>query len=390
MRENFNILSKTSFFLLFLCRYLYADRFEADAENIMDILYLARKYILPGLVDDCEKLAKQYISTKSFWNILCKSLQNQETEIVEACLRFIRLNTFEVFVEPNGFTKIEHRTLQYVLDHAILNGTENVIYVFCIRWAKHQLQKQNQEPTMLNIRDILGPSLFKIQFQNFAAASFTQSVANEGLLDDNIILQFYKCISLGDSGLHSDLPEGFEFKERRNESTPKTATARKGTSREYASYMSISQTKMKVVSDNDTEILVTGLDIKMDRCSCVNKDNREIDCFFSDREESVQINGVDCLEKITYGPGKLGSNERCYRKLDTMPCPVTVTLHLKPQPVQEEFVIDIDLTPRNDYIYSFNCVTNDVSYVDQDKGIIMESYDTDISPIHSISYIIAK
>lgn len=83
--------------------------------------------------------------------------------------------------------------------------------------------------------------------------------------------------------------------------------------------MSISQTKMKVFIDNDTKLLVTGFEIKMDRCSCVNKDNRDIDCFFSDREESVQINGVDCLEKITYGPGKLGSNERCYRKLDTMP-----------------------------------------------------------------------
>ena len=77
----------------------------------MDVLYLERKYILPELVDDCVQLAKQFIHPTNAWasygyawNVLDKSLQNQENEICEACLTYIRLNTVQVLMESKGYS----------------------------------------------------------------------------------------------------------------------------------------------------------------------------------------------------------------------------------------------------------------------------------------------
>lgn len=39
--------------LLELFRFIYSDEVNLDADNVMQVLYLAKKYMLPSLVDQC-------------------------------------------------------------------------------------------------------------------------------------------------------------------------------------------------------------------------------------------------------------------------------------------------------------------------------------------------
>ena len=97
--------------------------------------------------------------------------------------------------------------------------------------------------------------------------------------------------------------------------------------------------------------------------------------FFSDLEENVKVDGVACLEKIIYK----GS-----------PRQVFVFLHLKPQVIKKQCVIDIKSIPRNDDDYGIICTKEDVALIDKDKKTIMQIYDTDRSPIRSIWYLDAE
>ena len=205
-------------FCVFFFSYLDTGTFEPDEDCIMDVLYLARKYILPELVDDCEKLAKQLVDAESVWNIITKALQNHEETICDACLTFIRLHTSEVFKTANEIQQIKQNALEFVLDNTMLNTKEETIFQFCLAWAKEQLTKQHKKHTAPNIRKVLGACLFKIQFQNFTSETFTQWMDKTNLLDDKAKLQFYRCIGLGQNRKASDHPTRFELKQRAKES----------------------------------------------------------------------------------------------------------------------------------------------------------------------------
>ena len=286
---------------------------------------------------------------------------------------------------------IEHSTLEFVLDHAILNRTEDRIFQFCMAWAKEKLTKQHKEDTPLNIRDVLGPCLFKIQFQNFTTETFTKLVPKEGLLDDKTTAQFYRCIALGNELQDSDFPSGFEWKERINESTH-IATIR-AVDKMTPSHDYSKKSKIKFPVDEAKTVSI--LDLKMFRCHCVNrKDTRNFDSFFSDAEESVKINGVACLDTIIYDQLEADSLSSDEDSLDFDPQVINVGLHLTPQEVRGQCVIDIDLKPRNEDSFSFECVGKHSVLVDEmsirDDETEIQIYDTDLSPINSITYHVAE
>ena len=344
----------------------------------MDILYLARKYILPDLVADCVQLAKQLITSSFVWNILAKSLQNHEEAICEACLTFIRLNTGAAFSWfMFSFNEIGRSSLEFVLDNAMLNIDEEQIVQLCLSWANELLMVQKKEVTSLNIREALGPCLFKVQFQKLTVEKFTELVAKEGLLDDQSMLQFYKYIGSGKDRKDSDHPKGFELKQRPQEIAKRVDIQDLNSVK--VKYATSSHMKIRVYG-NETKIL-TRLGLQIIRCQCVKSESRYFDCFFKDTEDSVKVDGVDCLLKITNRKvGNPNPSEQVIR----------VWLYLRPQEIRGQCVIDINLKPRNDDHYMVVCVTNNAPFLNDDGNAVMCVLDTQLSPIRSITYLEAE
>ena len=372
---------------LSLFRFIYTGNFKPDAENIMDTLYLARKYILPELENDCVKLAKQFVNKETVWVILEKSLHNSENTICETCLTFIRLNIREVIVDSQAYKHIQRSTLEYVLDNVIFNIKEDFIFHLCLVWAKFQLMQQSRNNTIPNLRDILGPCLFKIQFQNFTVESLTEPVAQMGLLDDATLLQFYKCIGLGKKMQDSDHPVGFELKERPRESVQKEAKIKQPFSKATTCSASAFSSNIDLGLIDDQSRVFTCFGLKLHRCVCVESDTRDVDCFFNDNLDTVKINGVPCLDKITYELDKTTPPFVDYVSF-LHPRLIYVFLHLKPTPIQRECLIEIDLkrATRGRDIFVPECIINDGFYVSEDGTDIMDFETSCMSPVHSIRY----
>ena len=66
-------------------RYLYTDDIELEGDDVIQILYLARKYILQDLVQKCTDYLQNNIRIDNVCAILKDSVQFGEKEVTKLC-----------------------------------------------------------------------------------------------------------------------------------------------------------------------------------------------------------------------------------------------------------------------------------------------------------------
>ena len=92
--------------LLELFRYLYSDEVNLSGSNVMGVLYLAKKYIVPSLTDKCVEYLKGKLDPSNVFSVLPSSLKYEEKALEDRCWKVIE-NQTEVFVKSEGFETIE-------------------------------------------------------------------------------------------------------------------------------------------------------------------------------------------------------------------------------------------------------------------------------------------
>ena len=143
---------------------MYYDGAELSGDNILHVMYAARKYLIDGLVDKC----KTYLETEMSPNNVCVILNHcilyDENELMEKCMEVIHNHTEDV-LNSDDFLNCSNEGLhKVVLSDELSCVAEVDIYRACVKWAKHQ-----QESRTGSIRDILGESLYQIQFGSMSA-----------------------------------------------------------------------------------------------------------------------------------------------------------------------------------------------------------------------------
>ena len=68
--------------LLELFRYLYTDEVNLTGSNVMHVLYLAKKYMLPSLADKCSAYLQENLEASNVFSILphAKKFDDQDLE----------------------------------------------------------------------------------------------------------------------------------------------------------------------------------------------------------------------------------------------------------------------------------------------------------------------
>ncbi|KAL3083685.1 hypothetical protein niasHT_036813 [Heterodera trifolii] len=140
--------------------FIYADDLdELDGNNAMAVLYAAKKYNIPDLVD--------------------ASLQIAISELPNAfsfkCLRYICQNAAKLF-ESNDFLQIDQKMLCVFLDNdLLLFSDEFEIWKTALRWADEKCRQNGIECSSENHRAMLGPALFKIRLPNISTRRIFQN-----------------------------------------------------------------------------------------------------------------------------------------------------------------------------------------------------------------------
>ena len=178
--------------LLELFRYMYSDEVNLSGSNVMGVLYLAKKYIVPSLADKCTKYLQENLDPSNVFTILPFAQKYEDKNLVDRCWKVIEEGTDEA-VTSDGFEKIERSLLEAIVVRDTLSIKEVALFQAADRWATKQCEKQGLVADGQMKRRILGEEIIKsIRFPIMSAKEFADVVLDTNILHPNEIALLFK------------------------------------------------------------------------------------------------------------------------------------------------------------------------------------------------------
>ena len=173
-----------------LLRFVYYDEVKLTGSNVIRILYLAKKYIIPSLSDECTKFLRENLNATNVFTVLPEACIYEEASLIEKCWEMVDQHTEEA-MNSEAFLDISHEMLCSVLERDTLTVREVDIFKAVDRWAEHQCKKQQREVSGEEKRKILGDAVNLIRFPLMKQEEFACLVSKAELLSKEDICDVF-------------------------------------------------------------------------------------------------------------------------------------------------------------------------------------------------------
>ena len=181
--------------LLELFRYIYSDEANVSERNVMGVLYLAKKYMVPSLADKCTQYLQDHLDASNVFSILPSAQKYEEIKLVDRCWKVIDVETEEA-VKSDGFWTIERSLLEVVVERDTLTIKEIELFKAVDLWATKACEKQGLAADGPVKRKILGEELIKrVRFPTMEQEDFAGVVLDSEILTPKEIVSIIKCLS---------------------------------------------------------------------------------------------------------------------------------------------------------------------------------------------------
>ena len=175
-------------------RFLYTDECNLTADNVVFVLYLAKKYIVPSLVEKCVEFHETNLAAENVFVVLEQALQFDEEKLEKKCWDMIDMETSEAVVS-DAFTDISQSTLLEFLKRESLNVEEVDLFKAVVKWSEAECLRQEKETNGTNKRAAIGNAIYQIRFASMTLEEFGQNVSVSGLLTAEEMNLFYEKFS---------------------------------------------------------------------------------------------------------------------------------------------------------------------------------------------------
>ena len=190
--------------LLELFRYLYSDEVNLTGSNVMQVLYLAKKYLVPSLADKCTEYLRRHLEASNAFSILPQAQKFEDKDLEERCWSVIEWHTEEA-VTSDDFVTLERSIVESVVKRERLNVKEVDLFKAVDRWANRAVEKQGLTPDSKVKRKVLGEEIVKaIRFPVMSHKEFASVVVDCDVLTKRelgVMIKHY-----GDASLKCPLP----------------------------------------------------------------------------------------------------------------------------------------------------------------------------------------
>ncbi|KAL3080367.1 hypothetical protein niasHT_032572 [Heterodera trifolii] len=193
-----------------MLKYIYvADLSELNGENAMAVLYAAKKYNIPALVDRSLQIPISELG--NVFMTYAYACLFELKDFANKCLRYICQNAALLF-KSDDFLEIDQKIFCVLLDlDRLLLSNEFEIWKIALRWADEKCRQNGIECSSDNRRSVLGPALFKIRFPNMLEEDFSKFVVRSGLLTVEEVFGVYQFNSHPNLSLRG-VPELYSLK----------------------------------------------------------------------------------------------------------------------------------------------------------------------------------
>ena len=146
--------------LLELFRFVYSDEVNLNGDNVMQVLYLAKKYMLPSLADECSEFLRENVDATNVFHVLPEAQKYEEKDLENHCWQVIDKQTDEA-VKSDGFVIIEKSMLEELVERDSLNVREVELFKAVDCWATKECEKQGLAAEGSVKRKFLGERIVK-------------------------------------------------------------------------------------------------------------------------------------------------------------------------------------------------------------------------------------
>ena len=168
--------------LLELFRFVYSDEVNLNSDNVMEVLYLANKYMLLSLADKCSEFLRENLDASNVFHVLPDAQKYEVKDLENHCWEMIDQQTDEA-VKSDGFVTIEKSVLEELVERDSLNVREVELFKAVDCWAKKECEKQGLAAEGSVKRKILGERIVKaIRFPVMEQQEFADVVLDCDIL----------------------------------------------------------------------------------------------------------------------------------------------------------------------------------------------------------------
>ena len=184
--------------LLELFRFLYSDIVNLSGSNVMQVLYLANKYLVPSLVKKCKEYLRSHLIASNVFCILPHAQKFEDKDLEDRCWKVIEEQTEEAMTSDE-FVTVERSVVESVVKREVLNVTEVELFKAVDRWATKECERRGMTSHGETKRRILGEEIVKgIRFplipqKDFASVVFDSRILNYEELGN--MIKYYNGIS---------------------------------------------------------------------------------------------------------------------------------------------------------------------------------------------------
>ena len=190
--------------LLELFRYLYSDEVNLTGSNVMQVLYLAKKYLVLSLADKCTEYLREHLEASNAFSILPQAQKFEDKDLEERCWNVIELHTEEA-VTSDDFVTLERSIVESVVKRERLNVKEVDLLKAVDQWAAKEVERQGLTPGGKVKRKVLGEEIVNaIRFPVMSHKEFASVVVDCDILTKRelgVMIKHY-----GDASLKCPLP----------------------------------------------------------------------------------------------------------------------------------------------------------------------------------------
>lgn len=183
----------SSSFLEFL-KYLYSDECNLTVETAIDVLYLAKKYILPHLEKLCTSFLQESITAANAFTLLCQSVKIGEDDLEKKCWYYIEAHCHEALTST-AFLNINQEVLINMLEREGLNAKEDNLFQSLVKWSTYQCEQSGLEVTAENKRAVLGNAVYCVRYLTMPPKEFAEVVSKSDLLTKDEIIAIFQMLN---------------------------------------------------------------------------------------------------------------------------------------------------------------------------------------------------
>ena len=193
--------------LLELFRFIYSDEVELTGSNVMNVLYLAKKYLVPSLAEKCAEFLRKNLDASNVFTILAHAQKFEDKDLENRCWEVVEMHTEEA-VTSGDFVVAERSLVESVVKREKLNVKEVELFKAVDRWAEKKIEEQGINTDGNAKRRIIGEEILKeIRFPLMSQEEFASFVMGSYILNmqevDYMIKHYSKVLTSPLPYLHS-------------------------------------------------------------------------------------------------------------------------------------------------------------------------------------------